>query len=300
MTPSSVFRRSPPLQPGDCIRIIAPSGPVSPERFEHGLACLHEWGLVPVFEPDILRQKAYLAGSDARRLEELQTALADREARAIWAARGGYGASRLLPGLSPAQVGDLNLLGFSDITVLHALWQQAGRASVHACNLCGLGELHDNDRQSLYDGLFKDHWPTLQGSTASGTGRVQGPVMGGNLKVFSALVGTGCLPSLHGAILFLEDVAERPYRLDRSLTQLVQAGALEGIIAVAIGQLTACEDPPGNPQGRSALAALLDVLAPLEVPILTGLRIGHERSTLCLPFGVEMILDADVGVLRCV
>ena len=289
----------PLFQPGDRIRLIAPSGPVPAERFAQGVACLREWELEPVYEPEILSRETYLAGSDARRLAELQAALADHDARAIWGARGGYGAARLLSGVTPAQVGKQVLLGFSDLSALHALWHRAGRGSVHACNLSGLGEWEAADRLALYEGLFRGSWPSLQGQTALGRGCVQGPIMGGNLTVFAALAGTGFLPDLRGAIVFLEDVAERPYRLDRSLTQLLQTGVLQDVAAVAIGQLTKCEDPPGKEQGRSALDVMVDVLAPLNVPILTGLRIGHERSALPLPFGVDMVLDADAGVLRC-
>ena len=298
MPKATVFARPPLLRPGARVRLIAPSGPVPPERFQQGVACLREWELIPVYEQDILSREAYLAGSDQRRRRELEQALADEQAIAIWCARGGYGATRLLPELTLDCIGKQNLIGFSDVSVLHALWQRAGKQSVHACNITGLSEWSEADRNALYQGLFTGRWPALTGRMACGHGAVRGPVLGGNLTVLAALAGTGFLPSFRDAIVFFEDVAERPYRLDRSLTQLVQSGALAGAVGFVIGQLTDCQDPSGKEQGRNALDAILDVLAPLGKPILAEVSVGHERTSAPLPLGADMILDPASAQLR--
>jgi muramoyltetrapeptide carboxypeptidase len=122
--------------------------------------------------------------------------------------------------------------------------------------------------------------------------------MGGNLTVFAALAGTPYLPSLRGAIVFFEDVAERPYRLDRSLTQLCQSDAFAGVAGFVIGQLTHCTDPTGQDSGCSALAAICSVLEPLGVPILADVSVGHERTSLPLPLGATTVLDATAGEIR--
>ena len=112
------------------------------------------------------------------------------------------------------------------------------------------------------------------------------------------MVGTSYLPSLRGAIVFFEDVAERPYRLDRYLTQLLQAGAFAGVRGFVIGQLTKCDDPPEQEHGCSALEVICNVLEPLKVPLLANVSVGHERSSLPLPLGAEVILDVDNNEIR--
>lgn len=293
-----IYSSPPRLQAGDKVRVIAPSGPVPVERFEAGLACLCDWGLVPVYEPDLLDRYGYFAGTDQRRLQELLIALNDAEAKAIWCARGGYGASRLLSGIQPDQVPNKVLIGFSDITVLHTLWQRAGKQSAHACNLTGLSEWQEADRRALQQGLFEGCWPALKGRCSNHQGMVQGAVLGGNLTVLAALAGTGFLPDFRGAIVCLEDVSERPYRLDRSLTQLIQTGVFAETVGFVIGQLTSCYDLPSSQYDRNALSAILDVLEPLDVPILTHVPVGHERTALPLVLGANMILDSAQAQLR--
>ena len=288
MSQAQVFTPPPLLKPGARVRLIAPSGPVNAERFEKGVACLRDWELEPVYEPDIFAREKYFAGPDQRRRGELVRALADEQASAIWCARGGYGAARLLPGLTLCGVSARQLIGFSDISALHTVWQRSGRQSVHACNVSGLSDWSETDRRSLYNGLFSGRWTTLNGRVACGTESVRGPLLGGNLTVLASLAGTGFLPSWQGAIVVLEDITERPYRLDRSLNQLLQAGALNGVLGFVIGQLTDCHDPEQN---CSALEAILNVLTPLRAPILVEVPIGHERTSAPLPLGAEMILD---------
>jgi muramoyltetrapeptide carboxypeptidase len=302
-TVTTALRRPGLLQPGDRVRIVAPSGPVvERERFSEGIAWLREIGLQPDYDDDIFARSSYLAGSDERRRAELLAALADDTAAAIWFARGGYGATRLLPYLSAQQVAGRPrwLIGFSDATALHGLWQRAGLQSLHAANITGVMRWSEPARTQLYRYLFTGWLPALQGTVLCGheQGCVQGILSGGNLTVLAALAGTGYLPVFAGTIVFLEDVAERPYRLDRYLTQLCQSGAFAGVRGFVIGQLTRCVDPPDQDAGCSALDAIHSVLAPLGVPILADLAVGHESSSLPLPLGNTVILDMAARQLR--
>lgn len=291
------------LKPGDRVRIVAPSGPVvERERFDQGIAWLHEIGLEPCYDDGLFVRSAYLAGSDERRCREFQTALDDDTAAAIWFARGGYGATRLLPYLSVGQIAARPrwLIGFSDASAVHALWQRAGLVSLHAANITGLVRWSPPAREQLCGYLFTGWSAPLHGDTIYGgaQGCVRGRLAGGNLTVLASLAGTGYLPDYAGTIFFLEDVGERPYRLDRYLTQLGQSGAFDGVRGFVIGQLSGCVDPPDQDAGCSALEAVCNVLAPLGVPILAGVAVGHGRSSLPLSLGTTAVMNLSAGQLQ--
>lgn len=290
--------KPPLLRAGDRIRIVAPSGPVDAALFHQGVDCLSAMGFEPCFGEDVFSREAYFAGPDQRRRQEFQAALADSSARAVWFARGGYGATRILPGISKAQILAQRqwLVGFSDASAMHSLWQQAGLQSLHASNITGLSGWSDEARARLFQWLMRGEMAPLRGQsvTGHGSGIVEGTLMGGNVTVLATLAGTGFLPVMRGALVFLEDVGERPYRLDRNLVQLCQSGVFDGAAGFIIGQLTDCDDDDprnGRSHGRGALEAVLSVLEPLGVPILTGLSVGHERSSLPLPLGARAVLD---------
>lgn len=288
------------LQPGDRIRIVAPSGPVvERDRFDAGIAWLRRIGLEPVYDENVFTRTGYLAGSDQRRYDEMAAALNDPDAAAIWFARGGYGATRLLSEFDTGMVNKKPrwLIGFSDATAFHSLWQRAGVQSLHAVNITGLVRWSETAQQRLRDYLFNSTMPPLTGTAVTGNGSVSGVLAGGNLTLLASMVGTGYLPSLRDTIVFIEDVAERPYRLDRYLTQLQQSGAFAGVRGFVIGQLTNCDDPPEQNHHCSALEVVCEILKPLEVPVLANIAVGHERSSMPLPLGAEAHLDIDRGEL---
>ncbi len=299
MTYSQPMLRWPePLNPGDRVRIIAPSGAFDRERFLAGLELMRAAGLVPVMRDDLFAKEHYLAGSDARRLAELEEALADGDAKAIWVARGGYGAARVLPGLRErvARCRPRWLVGFSDATALHAAWAQAGFASVHGANVTTLPTWSEEARAELFALLFAPTNQSFVGGSVAGPARdVEGPLVGGNLTVLASMAGTGYIPSWRDGVVLLEDVGEKPYRLDRSLTQLVQAGAFVGARGIVIGQLTSCEEP-ANDRGElppySAREAVVAALGLLGLPVLTGLPLGHEPGSRAVVLGAHARLDA--------
>jgi muramoyltetrapeptide carboxypeptidase len=288
--------RPPSLKRGDVVRVVAPSSPFEPEPFEKGLAVLRDrFGLVPRFREDIFARHEYLAGDDTRRLAEWHEATSDPDARAVWCARGGYGAMRLLPRLEvarafhPAKV----VVGFSDITALHAVLNHAGLVTVHGPVVTQLSRLDPASLDHL-EGLLFGGAPPLadrraltpppgRGVVAGAVirpGMASGPILGGSLTVLSHLCGTPWQPRFAGAVLFLEDVAERPYRIDRMLTQLRLSGAMDRVAAICLGQFTNCGD--AELQG---LEVARRVAWELGVPAVEGVPAGHEDVNLALPFG---------------
>ena len=295
--------RPPPLAPGDIVRVIAPAGPFDAGRFERGLAILRDrLGLRPRFREDISARQRYLAGPDPRRAAEWQEAVADEAASAILCARGGYGSMRILPAIDPRPLLDRPklFLGFSDVTAIHAALNGAGLCTVHGPGVAQLPLLPDEPLEHLRALLFGEAAAPasgalpgpgagLVGAETLRPGRATGPLLGGNLTLLSHLAGTRYLPSLDGAILFVEDVAEQPYRLDRNLTQLRLAGLLDRVAGVAVGQLTGCDDTEAEVRGLDVVReAALD----LGVPAIAGVSAGHEDRNFALPLGARATLVA--------
>jgi muramoyltetrapeptide carboxypeptidase len=288
--------KPPALQRGDVVRIIAPSGPFDPEAFEKGLSVLRDrLGLVPRMREDIYAREGYLAGDDTRRLAEWHEAASDPEARAIWCARGGYGAMRLLPRLEAARIfhPPKVFVGFSDITALHMLLNRNGLVTVHGPVVTQLGRLGPDALLHLEGLLFGGSPPLAdrrapqpppgRGVVAGASlrpGMASGQLLGGSLTVLSHLCGTPWQPRFAGAVLFLEDVGERPYRIDRMLTQLRLSGAMDRVAGIAIGQFTQCDDPE-----LLGIEVVRRVAWEVGVPTVEGIQAGHEDENYALPFG---------------
>jgi muramoyltetrapeptide carboxypeptidase len=284
------------LAPGARIELVAPAGPFDVSAFERGAARLGQRYDVH-YDAAMLERTGFLAGADARRASELSRALAQPNVAAIIAARGGYGCTRILPLMAATQVRAHAplLVGFSDITALHSLWAQARVASLHGSMVATLGtcsaELFTRFCAAL-EGRFPARYEGLEGIT---TGSAEGILLGGNLAVLSALIGTPAFPPLEGAVLFLEDIAERPYRVDRMLTTWRSAGAFQGVRAIVLGSFTQCD---AGPDGVAVDAVLRERLADLDIPIAAGLPAGHIPDNAELPFGRRVTLDASAGVLH--
>lgn len=316
-------RRYGRLRPGDRVAVVAPSGPAAPSRLEAGCAVLRDLGLdavvgkhaldrVNLGRPGPVRDGWHrLAGSDADRAADLQSAWCDPSVRAVICSRGGYGATRVLDHLDwdaleeAAEVdaasgrGPKILHGSSDVTALHAAFgtrlnittsfgpMPAGVIADLGPALAG--ERADAARAATLDGLRAALFGgpvALPGTHALRPGRAEGPLTGGTLSLLTALLGTPYAPPpAAGCIVFLEDVSEAPYRVDRMLVQLLQSGWLDGAAGIALGTWRDCGDP-------AELDAVFDArLGPLGVPVLAGVPAGHGPHQRTLELGAPAVLD---------
>jgi len=292
--------RAPRLSPGDPIRVIAPSGPVPREAFAAGIEVLRARYDVR-HDDGVFARDGYLAGPDERRLAELQAALAEPDSRAIVMARGGYGLLRLLPFVD---VGALvqrprPIVGFSDGTALLALAARAGVAAIHGPVVTQLGNLGAADQRALFERLeTPGPGVLLDGLEGLIPGRVRGPLVGGNLEMFSRLVGTPYLPDVTGAILFFEDLGERPYRIDRLLAHLDLAGLFSAASAVVVGDFSGCREPEATrADSPTAEDVLAERLGRLPIPVALGGAFGHGTRNRALPYGTLCELDTATGTL---
>ncbi|TDC36293.1 LD-carboxypeptidase [Micromonospora sp. 15K316] len=283
--------------------LVSPSGPTRPERVARGVELLTGWGLRPVLAPHVYDRQGYLAGADELRAADLNAAFGDPEVRGVICTRGGYGAQRVVDAIDMDAVrrDPKVVAGFSDVTALQlALWRGARLAGVH-----GPGAAWTDERtplrsaESLHAALMTTEPVTVAAAPEEETypvrvpGRASGPLLGGNLCMITASLGTPDMPDLTGAVLLVEDVQEPPYKVDRMLTQLRRAGALDGLAAVAVGQFTKCAD--GWPV--TVADVLAERLGDLGVPVLGGLPVGHGVGQLTVPVGTEATLDAGAGTL---
>ncbi|CAL9277105.1 MULTISPECIES: LD-carboxypeptidase [Streptomyces] len=294
--------RPPRLAPGARVAVVAPSGPVPEERLQAGLDVLRGWDLDPVVAPHVLDRHAafdYLAGTDADRAADLQTAWCDPSVDAVLCARGGYGVQRmadLLDWEAMRAAGPKVLVGFSDITALHeAFATRLGLVTLHGPMAAGIDFLKNARAQEhLKATLFAPETVRViaSGGTPLVPGRARGVTLGGCLCLLAAEVGSPhARASARGGLLCLEDVGEETYRLDRYLTQLLRAGLLEGVRGILLGSWHACE-----PYERLR-PMLADRLGGLGVPVVEDFGFGHCEGALTIPFGVTAELDADAGTL---
>lgn len=299
------------LAAGDLVAIIAPSSNLKADYLERGARELERLGLRVRFEQSILDKYRYTAGRDLRRARELMDAFTDPEVKAVWAARGGYGAMRLV-GLLDDEALAANpkiFIGYSDLTALHLyFYRRFGWVTFHgpmaAKDMAG-GEEH-YDKRTLIGALGLNRRAAPLGEIASGLatlhggksgGAVTGRLLGGCLTLVTAMAGTPDALDARGAILFLEDTATRPYAIDRMLQQLRLSGGFDGVRAIVFGEMTDCTQTAD--QGYSLAEVLADCTSGLGVPVLFGLKSGHSRQgNLTLPLGVSALLDPMHGALR--
>ena len=288
-----MVQKPPRLKPADRVSIIAPAGPFDRESFEAGFDVLAR-RYEPVFDAGLYSKSRYLAGDDDRRLAELHQSLRDDRTRAVFCARGGYGAMRLLRRLHLTDAPLKPLIGFSDITSLHLALLARDRASIHGPVLTQLAKQPPDALERLYTLLESDQpAPPLAGTRALVPGRARGRLVGGNLSVFTRLLGTPYLPDLRGALLFLEDIGERPYRLDRMWTHLDLAGVFTQVSGLVLGDFTNCAEPAAAAADYGADTILEELARATGLPCAAGFPFGHGEVNHALPHGVLAELDSD-------
>jgi muramoyltetrapeptide carboxypeptidase len=301
--------KPPRLQPGDTIGVISPSGPLVGERLvrlDRGLDYLRSRGYC-VIEGRFLRQQTgYLAGSDEKRLADLNDMLRNSEVKAIFCSRGGYGLGRILDRIDyrTARRHPKIIVGFSDATALQlALFRRAGLVTfsgpIVAANMgeampplteSSLWQMLEGKNVGLMTGVPEAPVSTIVGGTAKGR------LLGGCLSVLVTLLGTRFFPNLNRAILIVEDIAEPVYKIDRYFSQLKNAGVLQQLNGLILGQFVATM-PDSNPAPIGLVDMISGYVKPLGIPAVSGFSYGHVPLKYTLPFGVRARLDADAGTL---
>jgi muramoyltetrapeptide carboxypeptidase len=282
-----------PLREGELVAIVAPSSPFDVEAYRAGEAWLRTHQRV-VVRDDVLATRGYLAGDDARRLAELREAIEDREVRAIVAARGGYGATRLVDRIDWTKLkkDPKWIVGFSDVTALHVEASRVGVAAVHASMLANLGRRGDVDRTKWLDfmrGSYRSAPTTWRDLDVVIAGASKGVAFGGNLALLESCAAAGRLVVPKHAVLFLEDCTERPYRIDRMLTALRLGGHFAHVSAIVLGEFTECG--PGK-DGVTVDEVLVERLSSLGVPVVAGAPFGHGDRNEPWIVGAEVEVDA--------
>jgi muramoyltetrapeptide carboxypeptidase len=296
-------RLPPPAGPGDRVGVAALSGPVDPERLERGLAALRGLGLEPVVADNVLSRRGLLAGGDAERLAGFHRLAADRDLAAILFARGGHGLLRLLPGIDWELLGrrPRAYVGFSDLTpLLLGIVQRLGLVAFHGPMVAAdlARGMPPEDAASLL-GALAGRYPVVQplGPALRPGATAAGPLLGGCLSLLAATLGTPYFPDLAGALLFWEDIAEPPYRIDRMLTHLRLSGNVDKIQGMVVGHLNGVEAGTAPSHDASFREVVADALAGLPWPIAWGQPSGHCPPNRTLPLGLPARLSSDAAEL---
>lgn len=297
------------LKPGATVALIAPSSPPSEEKLVKAISNLESLGFNIKEGKSLRSQYGYLAGTDEARLSDLHWAFEDDSVDAVWCVRGGYGASRLLPKIDYRLIRKhpKPFIGFSDVTALHL--------AIHA--RCGLVCFHGPVAVSDFPEFTLQHFKAVvmngtdnhvieapidklagdeyQAATIS-PGTAKGQLTGGNLTLLSALVGTPFAPVFSKKIVFIEEVGEQPYRIDRMLTQLLQGTDLSKAAGIALGVFSDCQAKQER-LSLSLMDTLRDRLGKLQIPVVYGMPVGHVALQATLPYGILAELDASAQKL---
>jgi muramoyltetrapeptide carboxypeptidase len=296
------------LREGDVVGLIAPGSPITDEALQKAVVRLEELGFRVKLSEHIRAQRGFNAGTDRQRLDDLHATFADNDVAAVWCVRGGYGCSRILPGIDYDLIrkNPKVLIGYSDVTaLLQAVFLQTGLVGFHGP--VGATELTDYTKAHLLPVVMEGRAPHIIAlaeenkvreedafqAEVIAPGKARGQLMGGNLSLLAALAGTPyALRDVKGKLLFIEDIGEKPYRIDRMFTQLWQSVDLRQAAGIALGIFEDCQ--PGEKDFSLSLKETLrDQLAGLGIPVVYGLSFGHIADMCTLPVGIEAELDAE-------
>jgi muramoyltetrapeptide carboxypeptidase len=291
--------RPPALSSGDTVGIIAPAGPVgSRDAIAGGIAAIKRMGFRVRFDERIFESARYLAGRDEARAEELMRYFESPDLQAIVPMRGGYGCARLIPMLDEKRLRHCCKLfmGFSDLTTLHLYFRRRfGWVTIHgpmatSAPLASMNAEEETHLRRLWtDPEYRPHYQFPELETWY-PGTAEGRLTGGCLSLCLATLGSPYEIRTEGSILFLEDLGEAPYRIDRMLTQLRQAGKFDAVAGILLGSFHECVPTEGDYTVEEVLKELLE---PLQVPILARFPAGHGPSNRPFPLGLPVRMDAD-------
>lgn len=287
------------LKVGDTIGIAATARKVSLNEIEAALQYIQQAGFKTVLAANVFKEDNQFSGTDRLRADGLNELLHNPEVKAIWCARGGYGSVRLIDKIDwAAFAGNPKwLCGFSDVTALHAhLQQKIGVASLHAEMMLGFEKNTTEAHKSMLNALTgKANQFTFDAHPLNKNGSAKGELVGGNLSVLYSLLGSESQPDTNGKILFLEDLDEYLYHVDRMMMALKRAGMLQNISALLVGGLSDMKDN-AVPFGKTAEEIICDAVAEFNVPVCFNFPAGHILDNRALVFGAK----AEVGIAETV
>ncbi len=286
--------KPPALKPGETIGVVAPAAVADALRVESGVRVLRQAGYRVCVGEAVFNRSGYLAGSDAERLEDLVRMFGDPEVRAIFCARGGYGSGRLLPKLvERLPVDDPKILvGYSDLTfLLTYLTQQVDLVAFHGPMISDYEDSPEAVPELLaLLGGDRSGW-NMSAAAIVQPGTAEGQLTGGCLSAVVATLGTPFEIDTDGKVLFLEDVNEKPFRIDRMLTQLRHAGKLDGVAGVMFGEMVGCSADPN--ESVKVADVIRQQFASSDYPVVSGIPSGHGVGTATLPLGVRVRLAGE-------
>lgn len=295
------------LKKGDLIQLVTPASPCSEEKIQKAISNLEGQGFRVKYSEAIRLRYGHLAGTDAQRLTDFHNAFADKEVKAVWCVRGGYGCTRILPNINYALIkaNPKILIGYSDVTaLLNAIHQKTGLVGFHGpVGATPFTEFNVEHINAVLLDAKSPHKITLsqknlekedtayQPLTIQG-GRAVGKLVGGNLCLLASMAGSPFQVDFKNRLVFLEDVGEKPYRIDRMLTQLLQSSNLHLAKGIILGIFEDCQ-PKNEEFSLSLMDTLKERLGNLNIPVLYGFSFGHIQNMCVLPIGIEASLDAD-------
>ena len=301
---SPALIKPPCLQKGDTIGLISPANQIKPEEVEPVVDFLSDKGFRVKLGEHIFDQYGYLAGKDEARAQDVNQMFADESVQGILTLRGGWGCNRILPLIDYQLIRQHPkvIMGFSDITsLLLAISSRTGLITFHGP--VGVSTWNPFTLDYVQSILVNSQMMVLQNPpelpiNTINSGKARGSLWGGNLSVLASMIGSDYLPQWQEAILFVEDIGEDVYRLDRLLTQLKLAGILEQLSGFIFGQ---CTDCPAGEDGEPSLTleqVLEDLLKPLGIPAWSGAAFGHVQDKWTLPVGLPVEIDAEQGTIK--
>jgi muramoyltetrapeptide carboxypeptidase len=302
------------LKPGDTIALVTPGSYITEEEKDESISSLYDLGFKVTYSDRLMQKNGYFSAADEERAADLNEMFGRKDVQGIMCARGGYGCARILPYLDYELIEDnpKPLIGFSDVTALHyAIYKNSNLITFHGpVSISTFSKFSvKNFEEVLMDPMFE---LTLLNSTSGNNynpygitviseGIAEGELIGGNLSIVVSLIGTEYDVDYSGKIIFLEEFIEEPYRIDRMLTQMIQAGKFEGAAGIALGVFKLCEPDKTKPSFNGSftlIEVLKDRLGNLGIPVIYGLSFGHVVDKFTLPVGVNAELNTDTQQLK--
>ncbi|RMD50336.1 MAG: LD-carboxypeptidase [Ignavibacteria bacterium] len=292
----------PKLKKGDVVGLVTPGSYITEDELNDAKRNITNLGLIPFHTENVLAKDGYLAGSDELRAKDFNSMIYDRDVKAIWAVRGGYGCARILDKIdyNALAKNPKVVIGYSDITaLLYGIFSQTGLVCFHGpVGISTFDEFSVNNLKPLLFGRSKNlklkPADKFDSPEIIRTGLAEGRLVGGNLSLIISTIGTKYDLDYKNKIVFIEEINEEPYRIDRMLTHMIQAEKFDGAAGIALGRFVKCEVKEKSPEFDSSFnlkEVLFDRLYSLNIPVVYGLSFGHIDNKITLPFGAKAKLD---------